>query len=87
MDSALLTPLEVLRADADPAPLPVRVLAEMDQLRAAMAQQRRDNLELRQQAGYWKSRHADALRRLAAAQQENEQLRGEIRKLQAGLAR
>ena len=83
MDSALLTPLEVLRADADPAPLPVRELAGMDQLRAAMAQQRRENLELRQQAGYWKSRHADALRRLAAAQQENEQLRGEIRKLQA----
>src|SRR6516225_3617412 len=83
MDSALLTPLEALRADADPAPLPVRELAGMDQLRAAMAQQRRENLELRQQAGYWKSRHADALRRLAAAQQENEQLRGEIRKLQA----
>jgi len=83
MDSALLTPLEVLRADADLAPLLVRVLAEMDQLRAEMAQQRRANLELRQQAGYWQSRHADALRRLAAAQQENEQLRGEIRKLQA----
>ena len=83
MDSALLTPVEVLPADADLAPLLVCLLAEMDQLRAEMAQLRRDNLKLRQQAGYWQSRHADALRRLAAAQQENEQLRGEIRKLQA----
>jgi transposase len=83
MDSALLTPVEVLPADADMAPLLVRLLAEMDQLRADMAQLRRDNLELRQQAGYWQSRHADAVRRLAALQQENEQLRGEIRKLQA----
>jgi transposase len=83
MDSALLTPVEVLPAAADLAPLFVRLVADMDQLRAEMAQLRRDNLELRQQAGYWQSRHADALRRLAAAQQESEQLRGEIRKLQA----
>jgi transposase len=83
MNSALLTPVEVLPADADLAPLLVRLLAEMDQLRADMAQLRRENLQLRQQAGYWQSRHADAVRRLAALQQENEQLRGEIRKLQA----
>jgi transposase len=83
MDSSLLTPVEVLPAAADLAPLLVRFVAEMDQLRAEMATLRRENLELRQQAGYWQSRHADALRRLAAAQQENEQLRGEIRKLQA----
>jgi transposase len=83
MDSALLSPVEVLAAGTDLAPLLVRLVAEMDQLRAEMAQLRRDNLELRQQAGYWQSRHADAVQRLAAAQQENEQLRGEIRKLQA----
>jgi len=83
MNSALLTPVEVLPADADLAPLLVRLLAEMDQLRADMAQLRRENLQLRQQAGYWQSRHADAVRRLAALQQEHEQLRGEIRKLQA----
>jgi transposase len=83
MDSALLTPVEVLPADADLAPVLVRLVAEMDQLRAEMAQLRRDNLELRQQAGYWQSRHADAVRRLATVQRENEQLRGEIRKLQA----
>jgi len=38
---------------------------------------------LRQQAGYWQSRHADAVRRIAALEQENEHLRGEIRKLRA----
>jgi transposase len=83
MDSVLLTPVEALPAAADMAPLLVRLLAEMDQLRADMAQLRRDNLQLRQQAGYWQSRHADAVKRLAAAQQEIEQLRGEVRKLQA----
>jgi transposase len=83
MDSALLTPVEILPAEADLAPLFVRLVADMDQLRAEMAQLRRENLELRQQAGYWKSRHADAVQRLAAAQTEIEQLRGEIRTLQA----
>jgi transposase len=48
-----------------------------------VAQLRRENLELRQQAGYWRSRHADAVQRVAALEQEHEQLRGEIRKLQA----
>jgi transposase len=48
-----------------------------------VARLRRENLELRQQAGYWQSRHADALRRFEALEQENEQLRGENRKLQA----
>jgi len=75
--------VEVLPANADLAPLVVRLLAEVDQLRADVAQLRRENLELRQQAGYWQSRHADALRRIAALEQENEQLRGENRKLQA----
>jgi len=75
--------VEVLPANADLAPLFVRLLAEMDQLRAEMAELRRDNLELRQQAGYWKSRHTDAMERLTAAQQQIEQLRSEIRKLQA----
>lgn len=56
---------------------------EVDPLRAAMATLRRENLELRQQAGYWRSRHADAVQRMAVLEQENEQLRGEIRQLQA----
>src|SRR5207249_4849337 len=83
MDGVLLTPLEMAPADADLAALVTRLLAEVDQLRAAVTGLRRENLELRQQAGYWQSRHADAVRRLAALEQENEQLRGENRKLQA----
>ena len=83
MDGLLLTPLEADPADADLAALVTRLLAEVDQLRAEVARLRRENLELRQQAGYWQSRHADAVRRIAALEQENEQLRGEVRKLQA----
>jgi transposase len=83
MDGVLLTPLEAVPADADLAALVTRLLAEVDQLRAEVASLRRENLELRQQAGYWHSRHADAVRRITALEQENEQLRGENRKLQA----
>jgi transposase len=83
MVGVLLTPLEAGPADADLAALATQLLAEVDQLRAEVAGLRRENLEWRQQAGYWQSRHADALRRIAALEQENEQLRGEMRKLQA----
>src|SRR5438876_11206397 len=83
MDGVLLTPLEVVPAATDLAPLVARLLAEVDQLRAEVGGLRRENLELRQQAGYWRSRHGDAVRRIAALEQENEQLRGEMRKLQA----
>jgi transposase len=83
MDGVLLTPLESGPADAALAALVTRLLADVDQLRADVARLRRENLELRQQAGYWQSRHADAVRRIAALEQQNEQLRGENRKLQA----
>src|SRR5438270_12069838 len=83
MDGVLLTPLEARPAGVDLTALVTRVLAEVDQLRAEVAVLRCENLELRQQAGYWQSRHADAVRRIAILEQENEQLRGEIRKLQA----
>src|SRR5277367_5526778 len=56
---------------------------EVAELRAEMARLRRENLELRQQAGYWQSRHVDTVRRGAALEKENEQLRGDNRKLQA----
>ena len=45
----------------------------------------RENLELRQQVGYWQSRHRDTLKRIAALEQEIEQLEGEKRQLQADL--
>ena len=83
MDGTLLETLESVPLNADLASLVVRLLAEVDQLRAEVAGLRRENLELRQQVGYWRSRHADAVRRIGALEQENDQLRGENRKLQA----
>ncbi len=83
MDGTLLESLGTVPADADLAVIVVRLLAEVDQLRAEVAGLRRENLELRQQVGYWRSRHADAVRRIAALEQENEHLQGENRKLQA----
>jgi transposase len=83
MDGTLLeTPATVI-PHADLASQVARLLAAVDQLRAEVATVRGENLELRRQAGYWQSRHADAVRRIAALEQENEHLRGEIRKLQA----
>lgn len=58
---------------------------ELAQLRAEVDALRRDNLELRQQAGYWKSLHARALERLTTVEQENEHLRGEVARLNAQL--
>ena len=45
----------------------------------------RENLGLRQQAGYWQSRHRDALRRIGQLEQQVEHLQGEKRQLQADL--
>ena len=58
---------------------------EFDELRARVRRLERENLELRQQVGYWKSRHRDALDRVAALEQKVEQLEGEKRQLQADL--
>ena len=58
---------------------------EVVELRAEVKRLRRENLEFRQQVGYWKSRHRDALLRIAALEQEVEQLEGQKRQLQADL--
>jgi transposase len=58
---------------------------DLAELRAEVHGLRRENLELRQQVGYWKSRHRDALGRVAALEQRVEQLEGEKRQLQADL--
>src|SRR4051794_21517791 len=58
---------------------------EVAELRADVHAVQRENLELRQQAGYWKSRHRDALGRIATLEQKVEQLEGEKRQLQADL--
>jgi transposase len=58
---------------------------EVPELRAEVERLKRDNLEQRQQVGYWKSRHRDALLRIAALEQQVAQLEGEKRQLQADL--
>src|SRR4051794_30316757 len=58
---------------------------EVAELRAEVQALQRENLELRQQVGYWKSRHRDALGRVTALEQKVEQLEGEKRQLQADL--
>jgi transposase len=55
---------------------------EVAELRAEVARLQRENYELRQQAGYWKSIHARTLERFAALEQEIERLCGENRQLQ-----
>jgi transposase len=58
---------------------------QMSALHAKVDRLERENLELRQQVGYWKSRHRDALDRVSAWEQKVEQLEGEKRQLQADL--
>jgi len=58
---------------------------EVDELRARFHRLERENLELRQQGGYWKSRHRDALQRVTVLEQKVEQLEGEKRQLKADL--
>ena len=57
------------------------VSRETVELRAEVERLQRENLEFRQQVGYWKSRHRDALLRIAALEQKVEQLEGEKRQL------
>src|SRR6266446_9271556 len=58
---------------------------EVAELRAEVQRLQRENLELRQQAAYWKSRHRDALHRITELEQKVEQLEGEKRQLKADL--
>lgn len=58
---------------------------EVAELRGEVVSLRRENLELRQQVGYWKGMHARAIERIAVLEQENEHLRGEVRRLQQQL--
>jgi transposase len=60
----------------------VQLRQEVGELHTEVTQLRRENLELRQQAGYWRSQHAAAKQRIAELVQEVAQLRGDQRKLQ-----
>ncbi len=55
----------------------------VEQLRQEVGELRRENAELRCEVGYWKSRHADAVKRNAKLQAELDQARAEIRQLKA----
>ena len=59
--------------------------AELAALRREVNQLRRQVSELRCEAGYWKSRHADACERNETLRDELARAKGEIRKLQARL--
>ena len=58
------------------------LLGQMALMRQAVETLRRDVSELRCEAGYWKSRHADAVRRIERLKDELEETRAENRKLQ-----
>jgi transposase len=83
MEDLLLEPGPEVDWPPSVAELIADLRQQVAELRSEPARLRRENFELRQQAGYWQSRHADAVRRIAVLEEENEQLRGEIRKLQA----
>jgi transposase len=55
------------------------------EMREEISQLRREVSELRCEAGYWKSRHADAVERNQKLQEELDQAHAEIRKLKADL--
>ncbi len=78
-----------VRGPSDSVPeliaLVVSLRQEVAALRAQVQGLQRENLELRQQVGYWKSRHRDALGRVSVLEQKVEQLEGEKRQLQADL--
>jgi transposase len=58
---------------------------EVAKLRAEVQRLQRENNELRQDAGYWRSRHRDALQRIAGLDRKVEKLEGEKRQLKADL--
>ena len=58
---------------------------DVAKLSAEVERLKPENIELRQQAAYWKSRHRDALQRITALEQKVEQLEAEKRQLKADL--
>src|SRR6478735_1195013 len=81
MDSTLVESLPATEPD-DVSDLVRQLCREVLDLRQDVHQLRRENAELRQQAGYWKGMHARAVQRAERLEAEVEQLRGENRKLQ-----
>jgi transposase len=69
------------RSSVDDQLRSLRTLVE--QLQREVSDLRRENAELRCDAGYWKSRHADAVKRNQELQAELEHAKAEIRQLKA----
>ena len=78
----MLLPLKAVDLSATEPTWLVQLRQDVAELRCEVTQLRRDNLELRQQAGYWRCQHAAAKQQIAKLEQEVAQLRGENRKLQ-----
>ncbi|WP_143393504.1 hypothetical protein [Fimbriiglobus ruber] len=72
------TPLGVLD-------LVAQLHSEMVALRGEVARLRAENLDLRQQVGYWNVMHAAATERMDVLRQELDHVRGENRQLEADL--
>jgi predicted nucleic acid-binding Zn-ribbon protein len=85
MDGQLVPVCHPGSSSAELIALVATLRQEFAQLRAANQRLERENLEFRQQAAYWKSRHRDALQRIAGLEQKVEQLEGEKRQLKADL--
>jgi transposase len=85
MDGQLLQVCRPIGSSSELMILVATLRQEVEDLRAEVQRLQRENLELRQQAGYWKSRHHDALVRVTELEKKVEQLEGEKRKLQADL--
>jgi transposase len=85
MDGLLVEERRQESAAGDWVELARELRREVAELRGEVASLRRENLELRQQVGYWKGMHARAIERIAVLEQDNEQLRGENRRLQQQL--
>ena len=80
MDGVLVESLPATEP-ADLSELVRQLCREVLDLRLEVNELRRENAELRQQAGYWKGMHARAVQRAERLEAEVEQLRGENRKL------
>jgi transposase len=85
MDGQLVQDCQPSSSASELITLVATLRQEFAELRAANQRLERENLEFRQQAAYWKSRHRDALQRIAGLEQKVEQLEGEKRQLKADL--
>jgi transposase len=85
MDNQLVQPCRPSDFSAELIALVEDLRRQVSELHAKADRLERENLEFRQQVGYWKSRHRDALGRITTLEEKVEQLEGEKRQLQADL--